>query len=158
MSKKKFSEGLDDLFKDLPAEDDAWGHASDTPVRERKASSKNFMHDLDELFHQALDEPEMPEQAPPAAATPSTKSKASPSYRAPMSGLDSLIRQTIDVREIQSDEAGGKKRLTVAINREKLQQLKTIARIEHAYLKDIVLQVIDEYIEKYTQEKGIDLE
>ncbi|MCB0530766.1 MAG: hypothetical protein H6574_11060 [Lewinellaceae bacterium] len=159
MSKKKFAEGLDELFNDLPADTHTWGHATDAPVRERKTGSKNFMDDLDELFHDALvDSPDnLQESEQPAASTPRTKSKSTGSFRSPMSGLDTLIRQTVDVRELTEDEQSGKKRLTVAIDREKLLKIKTIARLENAYLKDLMVQLIDEYIREYTTEKGIDL-
>ena len=155
MSKKKFSEGLDDLFKETPATEEAWEHVSDTPARERKAGSKNFMHDLDELFHEALDEPGS--ASAELAGTPSTKSKSTAATRSTVTGLDALIRQTIDVREIQSDEASGKKRLTVAIDKEKVRQIKAIARLENAYLKDLMAEVIEKYIQEYTRDKGIDL-
>ena len=72
-------------------------------------------------------------------------------------GLDNLIRQTIDLKEITTDETSGKKRLTVAVDRPKLEKLKTIARLENAYLKDLLVQLIDEYIQEYTKEKGVDL-
>ncbi|MEZ4943447.1 MAG: hypothetical protein R3D58_21400 [Saprospiraceae bacterium] len=160
MSKKKFAEGLDELFNDLQAETHTWGHATDTPVRERKTGSKNFMDDLDELFHDALvDSPDslLETEQPAAASTPPTKSKSTTRYRAPMSGLDTLIRQTVDVQELDAEEQSGKKRLTVAIDREKLLKIKTIARLENAYLKDLMVQLIDEYIREYTTEKGIDL-
>ena len=157
MSKKKFSEGLDDLFNDQPVEESAWGHSSDMPVRERKASSKNFMDDLDDLFSQAFQEGgfDQLDAELPSASTPSSKSKSSTAQRSPLTGLDALIRQTIDVQEINSDEASGKKRLTVAIDKAKLLQLKTIARIENAYLKDIMVQLIDEYLQKYQANKGV---
>lgn len=157
MSKKKFSEGLDDLFKDLPADEAAWGASAETPVRERKASHKNFMHDLDVLLQEAMDETlEKLENDPPAASTPNSKSKSTATYRAPMSGLDTLIRQTINMSDLATDEVTGKKRLTVAVDKSKLDQLKTIARLENAYLKDILVHLIDDYIREYTQEKGID--
>lgn len=150
MSKKKFSEGLDNLLNDQPDERSAWGHSSDTEVRERKTGSKNFMDDLDDLFHQAFEERfDQIDAEQPAAATPSSKSKSAAAQRAPLTGLDALIRQTIDIQEINSDEASGKKRVTVAIDKTKLLQLKTIARIENAYLKDIMVQLIDDYLEKY---------
>ena len=56
MSKKKFSEGLDDLFRDQPHEAEAWAHAGDTAVRERRMVGKNFMHDLDALLQEAMDD------------------------------------------------------------------------------------------------------
>ena len=164
MSKKKFSEGLDDLFKDLPAEEGFWGHpVADAPVRDRKAAHKNFMQDLDALLQEALDESmekRSSDMEPAAASTPgSNKSKSSGTLaqRAPMSGLDALIRQTISVQELTTDEETGKKRLTVAVDKTKLDKLKVIARLENAYLKDILVHLIDEYIEDYTRQKGVDI-
>lgn len=158
MSKKKFSEGLDDLFKDQPAEEATWGHSAETAVRERKSAHKNFMHDLDALLQEAMDESlEKLEQEPPAASTPSTKNKSTAAYRAPMNGLDALIRQTINIQELTTDEETGKKRLTVAVDKTKLEKLKTIARLENAYLKDILVHLIDDYIQEYTRHKGIDI-
>ncbi len=158
MSKKKFSEGLDDLFQDLPSEEENWGHTPDSSLRERRATTKNFMHDLDVLFQEALDESlGKLDTEPPAAATPGTKSKSTAAYRAPMGGLDTLIRQTISISELQSDEETGKKRLTVAVDKSKLDKLKAIARLENAYMKDIMVQLIDEYIQEYTRNKGLDL-
>ncbi|MBL7775583.1 MAG: hypothetical protein JNK89_06240 [Saprospiraceae bacterium] len=151
MSKKKFSEGLDDLLNDQqPTHHEAWGHATDTPARERKTGNKNFMDDLDDLFHEAFDDRSdlLDIDVQPAAATPSAKSKSAEAQRAPLGGLDALIRQTVDLRELDSDEASGKKRLTVVIDKAKLLQLKTIARLEHTYLKDILVQLIDEYLEQ----------
>lgn len=158
MSKKKFSEGLDDLFRDQHAGETQWAHAEDAPARERRAAHKNFMHDLDVLLQEALDESldKMDaEAAQPAASTPRTKSKTGAGAYS-MSGLDALIRQTIDVQELHTDEETGKKRLTVAVDKTKLEKLKAIARLENAYLKDILVQLIDEYIREYTKEKGID--
>lgn len=161
MSKKKFSEGLDDLFRDQSAGEEFWGQASEAPVRERKAAHKNFMHDLDLLLQEALDESLDNAGADddlPAAAGPRTKSKTTTGayHRSSISGLDALIRQTIDVQEIHTDEETGKKRLTVAVDKTKLEKLKTIARLENAYMKDILVQLIDEYIREYTKEKGFD--
>lgn len=163
MSKKRFSEGLDDLFSDAHAghgnlfdADTAVAHATD-----RKSAHKNFMADLDSLLQEALEESlERYESNQPDTTTPSGKTKATGAnmgYRSPVTGLDALIRQTIDVQEIASDEASGKKRLTVAVDRTKLEKLKTIARLENSFMKDLLVQLIDEYINEYTQQKGINL-
>ena len=164
MSKKKFSEGLDDLFKDQPADEGFWGHpAADMPARDRKTAHKNFMHDLDVLLQEALEENlekrESDDLPTAVSASVSNKSKSTSTtvHRAPGSGLDALIRQTIDVQEMTTDEESGKKRLTVAVDRSKLDRLKAIARLENAYLKDILVQLIDEYIQEYTQQKGVDI-
>lgn len=160
MSKKKFSEGLDDLFREQSAGETFWGQATEAPARERKAAHKNFMHDLDVLLQEALDESlnnAGADDDQPAAANARTKSKTTAgAYRAPVSGLDALIRQTIDVQEMHTDEETGKKRLTLAVDKTKLEKLKTIARLENAYMKDILVQLIDEYIREYTKDKGFD--
>lgn len=167
MSKKRFSEGLDDLFSSSNAnQGEAFGQAlvlssPAVPAGERKSVNKSFASDLDSLLQEALDESlERYESNQPDSVSASAKTKATPSHglRAPMrSGLDSLIRQTIDVQELVTDETTGKKRLTVAVDRPKLEKLKAIARLENAFLKDLLVGLIDEYIEEYTQEKGVSL-
>ena len=162
MGKKRFSEGLDDLFSDRHA-DEYSGHAAAMPEmpRERKHAHKNFASGLDSLLQEALEESlEKFEANQPDSVTQSGKSKAGTSdiSRAPLrSGLDALIRQTIDVQEIVTDEQSGKKRLTVAVDRTKLEKLKVIARLENAYLKDLLVTLIDGYIEEYAQQKGFEL-
>ena len=160
MSKKRFSEGLNDLFKDAPAEP---GQRDEVRPEqpERKGSHKNFMFGLDALLQEALEESlEKYESNQPDSTTQSarTKSAAPEAFRSShLSGLDSLIRQTIDVQEISADESTGKRRLTVAVDKMKVEKLKTIARLENAYLKDLLVTLIDGYISEYTQRKGINL-
>lgn len=169
MSKKRFSEGLNDLFSDshtgygsLFGNDAAATTASTQPSAiERKSVHKSFMTDLDALLQEALDESlERFEANQPDSMTASakTKSGAAAPLRAPMhSGLDALIRQTVDIQDFSTDENTGKKRLTVALDRTKLEKLKTIARLENAFLKDLLITVIDGYIDEYTQHKGLAL-
>lgn len=167
MSKKRFSEGLDDLFSNSHASHgELFGNAlvmtSPSATADRKPSAhKSFVTDLDSLLQEALDESlERYESNQPDSVSASAKTKASNpnALRAPArSGLDLLIRQTIDVQEIATDENSGKKRLTVAVDRPKLEKLKAIARLENAFLKDLLVSVLDEYIEEYTQQKGVNL-
>lgn len=163
MSKKKFSEGLDDLFSDTHAghSDLFGGDAVATRPQERKAVHKNFMSDLDSLLQEALEESlEKYESNQPFSTTAGNKSKSggtASGYRSPVSGLDALIRQTIDVQEITTDEISGKKRVTVAVDKTKLEKLKTIARLENAYMKDLLVKLIDGYIDDYTRKKGLEL-
>jgi hypothetical protein len=170
MSKKRFSSGLDDLFNDNDSVQQAemstmysGGEAATSPfVRiERKNNTKNFVSDLDALLQEAIDESfEKYETRTGGIASGKSKSTAisfTPApNRAPLSGLDALFRETIDVREMGTDELG-KKRLTVAVDKPKLEKLKTIARMENSFLKDILTSLIDEYISEYTNKKGVDL-
>lgn len=162
MAKKQFSSGLDSLFADAPEALEG-GPVSEVSVRQplerRTPSVKSFASDLDALLHEALEESLGHfDDAQNAVATPTGKSKTTAtSQPRPSTGLDALIRQTIDVQELTRDEETGVRRLTVAVDRSKLEKLKTIARLENSYLKDLLVGLIDEYIQEYTKEKGVDL-
>jgi hypothetical protein len=169
MSKKRFSSGLDDLFNDNDTVEQmstmySSGESASpfSRVSERKTGTKNFVSDLDALLQEAIDESFEKYEARTGISSGKSKSTVSiasaapTAHRAPLSGLDALIRQTIDVREITADELG-KKRLTVSVDKPKLDKLKTIARMENSFLKDILTSLIDEYIDGYTQTKGVDL-
>ncbi len=157
MSKKRFSEGLDDLFSDNKANvgglfgnDTAFVAA---PV-ERRSGHKNFMSDLDNLLHEAMEESfEKLEHAHSDDGIASNKSKSSTrEMRSSLPhGLDALIRETIDIQEIATDESTGKRRLTVAVDKSKVEQLKSIAKLENAYMKDLLVALIDAYIEDYNK-------
>jgi len=162
MSKKRFSQGLDDLFRDAAAaQHDPVDAVVVAQVERRSSSHKNFASGLDALLQEALEESlEKYDSNQPDTMTPSRRSKSASFTAASghnVNGLDALIRQTIDVQEINADEASGKKRLTVAVDRSKLDKLKVIARLENSYLKDLLVNLIDGYIEEYTQQKGINL-
>ncbi|MEO6759313.1 MAG: hypothetical protein ABIO24_07645, partial [Saprospiraceae bacterium] len=98
MSKKRFSEGLDDLFKDASA-DQAAGEDVRTEQPGRKGAQKNFTFSLDALLHDALEESlEKYESNQPDSTTPSARMKAASAgvFRpGQFTGLDALIRQTI---------------------------------------------------------------
>jgi len=162
MSKKKFSEGLDDLFSDAQHGHGAlFSSETRSSPAARKNVHKNFMSDLDSLLQEALEESlEKYDANQPDTTTPSAKTKTTgftPAAHTGYNGLDALIRQTIDVQEINIDEYSGKKRLTVSVDKSKLEKLKVIARLENSYLKDLLVTLIDGYIEEYTQEKGLNL-
>lgn len=170
MSKKRFSSGLDDLFKDdMPVEEAAGNSTSiyssgtaTIKALDRKTGSKNFVSDLDALLQEAIDESfekfEARQQQLGSISPGKTKSTASSGMpqRSVLTGLDALIRQTIDVKDIVEDEMG-KKRLTVTVDKPKLDKLKTIARMENSFLKDILVGLIDGYINDYSNKKGIEL-
>jgi hypothetical protein len=161
--KKGFSSGLSDLFNDGSSAQSSLFGAEETRVAaSSKAAAtprslhKNFLADIDMFLQEALEEGiEKYEAHQPDSVTRSARPKSAAVPRKVPSGLDALIRQTIDIQEINTDEAAGKKRLTVAVDRSKVEQLRVIARLENAYLKDLLTQVIDAYIEEYKQDKGV---
>lgn len=164
-AKKGFSSGLSDLFTEGSGVQSTLFGAAETPfpavgktAAAHKALHKNFLSDIDAFLQEALEESlEKYETLRSEGTTGSTRSpQAAPAHKIP-SGLDALIRQTVDIQERDAEDAAGKKRLTVAVDRTKLDQLRLIARLENSYLKDLLSQVIDSYIEHYKQHKGISL-
>ena len=130
------------------------------PATERRGGHKNFMSDLDSLLQEALEESlDKYETNRSDNTIPSNKSKSSAreSGAELPHGLDALIRQTIDVQDIITDENTGKRRLTVAVDKTKIDKLKTIARLENAFMKDLLVTLIDEYIEEYAKQRKLEL-
>ena len=166
MSKKKFTDGLESLFS-TDTKDDVSGKGTEflrkpseegdavTVKAKRKTSSrKNFTTDLDSLLEQALQESFEEKMAQREKEKVTEKTKYQNQARRPMTGLDVLIRRTIESGEVEENRREGKKRLTVTFDKSKIAKLKKIARIEKAYLKDILGDLVEEYINRYEQEKG----
>lgn len=170
MSKKKFTDGLESLFStDTSADVGKKGTSflnpnkknsgtSATVKKKRSTSRKNFTTDLDTLLEEALQE-SFEEQLVRREQLKAGKKAAKGEHhqnqqRRPSSGLDMLIRRTVEVGAVEADRKTGKKRLTVTFDKEKIQKLKKIARLEKAYLKDILGKLVEEYIQEYESEKG----
>lgn len=165
MSKKKFTEGLESIFGD--ATEDSFRSSGlvlteepdnavvqTTPARKKTKSRKNFTTDLDSLFEDALKETIIEKTKETEKGLENkTKSSANKSRpRKPLTGLDALIRRTVETSTIEIDETA-KKRVTFVFEKRKLERLKKIARIEKSYLKDILSDIVSEYLEKYEQAK-----
>ncbi len=170
MSKKKFTDGLESLFttdhnkesgegtaflEGAVAEDQDRGRSG----ARRSSSRKNFTTDLDSLLEEAMQET-FDEQMQ-AKETESSSTKAQVFHqqahrRRPMGGLDMLIRRTVERSTVEEDKITGTKRLTVTFDKTKLSKLKKIARIEKAYLKDILGEIVAEYIKRYEAQKGLE--
>ena len=165
LSKKKFTDGLESLFNtDTKADvgrrgtaflNPSEGAEAETVTRKRSASRKDFTTDLDTLLEEALQESFEEQMAQKQQAGSSQKDAAyQKQHRRPSSGLDMLIRRTVESGDVKEDRLSGTKRLTVTFDKEKIQKLKKIARMEKAYLKDILGDLVAEYIEKYEKKKG----
>ena len=164
MSKKKFTDGLESLFSPDPKAVSGKGTAflrvpadesgSATIVAKRSSSRKNFTTDLDSLLEEALQESFEEKMAQRDKEKGADKSKYQNQARRPMTGLDMLIRRTVESSDLEQSIREGTKRLTVTFDKTKINKLKKIARLEKAYLKDILGELVEEYIQRYEQEKG----
>jgi hypothetical protein len=165
VSKKKFSSGLDSLFdtpndavtfsepsfSDTPSVEEA----SETvqvvsPIIARRASSKNFTSDLDSLFQEAFTQSveQKVEKIRRSAGIEDPFEQEARSFKQPLSGLDALIRSTVDT-SLAGLEHAPVKRLTIMFENQKIEKLKSIAKQERAFVKDIVSGVLTEFINDY---------
>ncbi len=173
MAKKNFSDGLESIFGDEENRNEEVSIVTKTAeegkagkkgsgIRRKKRSSKDFTSDLDSLLQEALNESVeqhvKSQKKEPLAKSGNKKLQRKGRIKRTLSGLDALIRQTVESGTVEVEEvsSGGskpkKKRVTFTFDREKVEKLKSIARLEKAYIRDIMDELVSEYIEKY--EKG----
>ena len=140
MAKKRFTDNLSGLFEDneyLIGDDPMAVEEEvvdvDVPVKTKKAkkkiSSKNFTKNLDVFI--------------------SDDNRRSRSRR--RSGLDYLIRSTVQDDPDREPEEPAKpetKRVTLVFNKDHLLTLKEEAKERKMYLKDVVQEMVAQYLEK----------
>ncbi|MEM1218542.1 MAG: hypothetical protein AAGH79_06505 [Bacteroidota bacterium] len=161
MSKKKFTDGLEWLFgeeaKDslstespLLEETDSKKASDDAPKQrptksKGKSSGKNFAADLDIYFREAIQEGREERTSP--SSRPTKLAKSNPSKKKKRSGgLDALISQTLANAELEINY-GARKRVTFVLEKEKLEELKKLAKEQKTYMKDILRKLVVEYLD-----------
>ena len=180
MSKKKFKKGLESLFGDwggdpiddvvleLENTEDYQSEPEKSKPHAKKDSSKranagkNFTMDLDSLFqevvHESIEEQfELKKEkkknknekteSKPKAKTEKKKRRVIPRS----GGIDSLIRSTVEGSIVQIESTSTKKRVSFVFDKEKLKKLKSIAKLKKAYLKDVIDEVVAEYLSKHDE-------
>ena len=176
MSKKHFTSGLDSVFSEAAQfepniDNSPWlletseeATKAKAPAEAKKAkttvststrrSGKSFTSDLESLF--AAANVERPREAPAPSEEITNRTRHRPRRRMPaFSGLDGLIRDTTNgevPRAIEEDVPSVRKRVTFTYDRERFSRLKTIARVEGNYLKDIISGLLNDYINQYDKE------
>lgn len=151
MAKKKFKEDIDNLL----SETEQAQQENDAKV------SKGFAMQLDAFLAETFKEEELLEkerqeqEEETTAATSSEKKDSKPRRKIirrtgkGLSGLDLLIRKTGDIPAVNKLNAPDKKRLTLAFNKTQLAKLEKIATAEGVFLKDLINQLIEQYLDKY---------
>ena len=163
MSKKNLKDGLESLFggpaiaePSLPENSPLLERTEEQekPIsekgsispRKKSKSRKNFTSDLDTLFETVLQknqrEKDLEEEQ-------DSGMRRNASKRPAIVGLDALIQKTTDDN---FDYTSTKKRVTFIFEKKKLDKLKKIAKLEKAYLKDIIGKIVGAHISKYDDE------
>lgn len=163
MSKKNLKDGLESLFggpavaePSLPENSPLLERTerSKKPIAEKKVngskkrsrSSKNFTSDLDTLFEAVLNDNIRESKSEDSKGGRREQTRK----RRAVVGLDALIQKTTDDNY---DYTSTKKRVTFIFEKKKLDKLKKIAKLQKAYLKDIIGKIVGDHIAKY-DDKG----
>ena len=160
MAKKttlSFKDSLDSLFD---AFDSAEGGLQDFPIlaatpktkpktdRKRASTGKSFLGDLDEFFKDTLEETlaerlqDIKQGKKPVRQARRTK---------PLFGIDAIIQSTVDSTTIKPDFK--EQKITLTFDVTKLDRLNEIADVEKARIKDIIDDLIVQYIAEYEEKK-----
>lgn len=156
MAKKKFKMGLGDLLDNAMENDTPKTEPKKTrkttqkqPKRTTsKKTTKSFSTNLDDLFQEAIEE-SVQEQADNLKKKKRTISKR----KKPMFGLDALIRETVETSKVEVVPTNTK-RVTFVFDETKINKLKQLARLKKSYVKDIVNEIISEYLDENEPVKG----
>lgn len=171
MGKKQFNSDFDRFFGKVSSTSTTAGEESVTAVAEKKEveskeagvskastsstpvkSFQNNLHDfLQNTFEEAFQEQMEARKNPkPEGEIPLSKKGK------PMGGLDSLIRSTVDPNSIRithtrTAEGGNVRRISLAFKERQIEKLRKIANLKRTMLKDIIYQVVEEYINDFEQ-------
>ncbi len=146
MAKKNFKSGLGDLLSDAldtPKEKPTPKKRTSRKTASKKKVTKSFMSDLDGFLQDSIEE-EVKEQANKIKAG---KSKATIKRKKPLFGLDALIRETVESSKVEVAPQSTK-RVTFIFDEDKIEKLQKIARLKKSYVKDIINEIVSEYIEQ----------
>jgi len=160
MSKKRFTQGLESLFAELPEERSETTPSGSTAAarpeqsieevgdRPRRSSAKNFASELQGFLEDSFEKTTevTPEKTVNKRALKKRRGSSS-------TGLDALIKSTIQSSRLESSERPTR-RMTIAFDEEKLTKLKSAAKQERVFLKDLIDKMVSEFIEVYEDKKG----
>jgi hypothetical protein len=168
MSKKKFTAGMESLFKDTPdefvevgqdtlsEEENKKKKPKKANVKEggkRKSSGKDFTDDLQAFLKEAFQESFEQQMSQERKAKRSLDLNIQKRSKKPVGGLDALIRSTVEPQKVEF-RGNAIKQLTLTFDEEKIQKLKKIARTEKKYLRKVINDIVEEYIKEYEEKKG----
>lgn len=145
-NKKTFALGLDALFgEETTVKENEPVQEKETKARTQPVKKgnpkKSFSNDLDLFFQDAVEEVVQDAQNKVKDGGSTIKRRTKPDF-----GLDSLIRSTIETGHLV--DKSKKKRISFTFDENRIDELKEIAKKEKARVRDIVGELIAEYIEK----------
>jgi hypothetical protein len=159
-NKKKFSDGLEQMFQtslfeglyDQPEQRAAPGMPPPSAQdRQIPGASKSFADSLEQFLQETIDEiveekvGEIQEKGLETVRANKGRSNK------PAIGIDALIRSTVESAEAYDN---GKKRITFTFEKDKVEKLREIADQERSRIRDIVEDLINNFIQGYRWNQG----
>lgn len=133
-----------------------WSDKGDTiavsTVVSSKKNNKKFFSELDSFFESAMDDlwNESKEQVPEKIATEIKDQSPKAGKKSFFSGFDALFSSTAtnmpESSPLGDGETAYMKRVTFLFKKDKLEELKHMAKKEKLYLRDIISKVLDDYL------------
>lgn len=163
MAKKRFTDNFESLFGDLaeesPSKEQSSGSDNPDPEKEsatesgsKKLSGKDFTDSLQSFLSDTFEESFERQMAEARKPEPSAERPKKPRRR--RSSLDMLIRSTVEPSKIEIEgDTPKRRRITLTFEPQKLEKLRQIARVERAMLKDIINDIVGDYIRNYETDK-----
>lgn len=163
MAKKRFTDSFESLFgdptedtqpqeRDITADSSAEGTTDAGGSEKKKVSGKDFTDSLQSFLSDTFEESF--ERQMKEIKHKKTPKKSTKKSRRRRSSLDMLIRNTVEPSKIEVDDQPKRRRITLTFEPQKLEKLRNIARVERAMLKDIINDIVGEYIRKYETQEG----
>lgn len=169
MAKKSFTAGLESLFVNLAEEKEQVDNpllrrhrkrperlARKAPAERKMAHAggtedESFKDALEAFFRDELAD-KVVQRAEEDAAEQPKRSQDRP--RRPKGGIDSLIQGTIVKDQLELGRKDSSERVTFVFDKDHVSKLKSIARLEKTYLKNIVTELILDFISTYESKHG----
>jgi hypothetical protein len=113
-------------------------------------SGKTFLGDLDEFFKDAMEETlaEKLQNVRDGKKNEPKQRRTKPNF-----GIDNLIQSTVENLTTQTDFR--EQKITLTFDKDKLNKLNEIADLEKARLKDIIDELVVNYISQWEDKKAV---
>lgn len=163
MAKKRFTDGLESLMGESSGSKaqvkelllfPELANDPPPPKYEKRPAQKGFAAELQSFLTEAFEESFEAQMSllerdmeSPQQATSSSKP-----LRRPPSGLDALIRSTIEPETMNVQEYPTR-RIVLTFDEEKIEKLQHIAQVKKTVLKDMISEIVSNFIRTYEKKK-----
>ncbi len=167
MAKKRFTDGLESLMGESSGSKAQVKElllfpelVSDPPPPkyEKRASQKGFAAELQSFLTEAFEESfeaqmSLLERDMDSSSHQQQAASSSKPVRRPPTGLDALIRSTIEPETMNVQEYPTR-RIVLTFDEEKIEKLQKIANVKKTVLKDMISEIVSNFIRTYEKKKG----